>query len=599
MDEENENSTVRMDNAAIAALELFNSNVSKAANRDYTIYGVINKCKTTKGRELLGQWLKNPLNNVELLNQRLDVVEAFNEAPDCRDMLNAQLLPQVTDISATASKLEKKNVSLEHCYRLYRAVRTLKTINEILPDVNASPAVQKLISIPLQRSANELAKFADLIEETVEFIRATGEYRVKPVMSETLLQLNQEMDELKEKANRELSRFKAEINEESVKLEENLNIGFFFRVTCKVQSSIRKANVDVVETNKAGVKFHTTALAKLNPTLLDLREQYESTQEEIRRAIERASAGYIPSFEALDERIGVLDVLVGFSVLTATAITPYVRPELHEPGTRVFELIECRHPVLENSPLVKSYIPNDIKFDTENFICLTGANMGGKSSYLRSAAITVLLGQIGCFVPCQSARFSLVDGIFTRVGAQDYIYKGVSTFMAEMNDCASILKNATPNSLVIIDELGRGTSTFDGFGIAISIAEEIVTRGCYSMFATHFHEMGILKERYPDRVQNLKVDTYADENGAVTILYKISPGVAEKSFGICIARMVGFPDSVIKDAEETLELLESTESSSRDARALQILNKCRHLNPEEIRQLLVNFTPEQLDVESN
>jgi len=334
-------------------------------------------------------------------------------------------------------------------------------------------------------------------------------------------------------------------------------------VTIKNEGCVSQSDesFEIIEKTKgSGVKFTNLELRKLNKDsgVGGLLRDYRKAQIAFTSKIFSSSSEYIPAFEDVTYALGVLDVLVSFSVVATSSSRPYCRPELLTMGSGVLELEECRHPVVETS--INEYIPNDVRLGQESsrFVVLMGANMGGKSTYLRSAALAVFMAQIGSFVACSSAKLSAVDGIFTRVGADDYLDQGVSTFMAEMTECSTVLKEATENSLVIIDELGRGTSTDDGFGLAFAIAEEIIKRiRAFTLFATHFHELASLQALYPMDVVNLKMDTVIDEqDGELVFLYQVVDGAADKSLGIRIARMVGFPQEVVEDAESILRELD-------------------------------------------
>ncbi|KAJ1362950.1 hypothetical protein KIN20_022680 [Parelaphostrongylus tenuis] len=272
--------------------------------------------------------------------------------------------------------------------------------------------------------------------------------------------------------------------------------------------------------------------------------------------------------------------LTSLARLVTDSVNEYVRPILEPMGSGMFELKRCRHAVLE-AILDSHFIPNDIEFGSNRMIIVTGANMGGKSTYLRSAAIAALLAQIGSFVPASSMRMSVLDGIFTRIGASDQQTKGISTFMAEMLDSANILETATSNSLVVIDELGRGTSTYDGFGLAWAIANDLLSRvRCFCLFATHFHEMGALAERPGATALQMSV---AVEDGRLTMLYEVRPGVAQSSFGIHVARSVGFPDSIV---EEASRILEELESSTNEADIDDLIMTLKTADDDQLIQIL-------------
>ncbi|PIO76815.1 MutS domain V protein [Teladorsagia circumcincta] len=288
----------------------------------------------------------------------------------------------------------------------------------------------------------------------------------------------------------------------------------------------------------------------------------------------------------LSSALATIDVVTSLARLAADSAGEYVRPKLEPMGSGVFELRKCRHPVLE-ALIDEHFIPNDIDLGSNRMVVLTGANMGGKSTYLRSAAISALLAQIGSFVPATYARLSVLDGIFTRVGASDQQTRGISTFMAEMLDSATILETATSNSLVIVDELGRGTSTYDGFGLAWAIANDLLNRvRCFCLFATHFHEMGALaKQPGATAMQHVVLQmSVAVQDGQLTMLYEVRPGVAQSSFGIHVSRTVGFPEHIVEEASRILEELENPASES-DIDAL--IEKFKTADDTQLMQLLV------------
>ncbi|VDK81458.1 unnamed protein product [Litomosoides sigmodontis] len=599
-----------LNSAAVKALELFSASQEDddLLNDTGSLYELLNKCRTPQGQRLLREWVRRPLHDIRKINERLDVVEAFVNDSSCRAILHDDILRRIPDITAITRKLVQKKAGLQECYRLYQIICLLKRFHQVLDELHAScgslaPAVNDLCLEPLALAQLQFGKFMALIESTIDisYFKENGSYRISPNIDEGLLDVAERMHEIERKCNALLKKVCSEITE-TVKLENTEHHGFHFRVTLKAEKSIRWSGMHILETSKgSGVRFTCNDLDVLNREYLKLSSQYEAIQSSFVEMVVETCSGYVSTFCELSEAIATIDTFVALSLVASESSFRYVRPQILNEDKQVLELRKCRHPVMEANPNFPQFISNDIIIGNEQgggamFLMLTGANMGGKSTYLRCCALSVLLAQMGSFVPCESARFSLIDGIHTRIGSCDYQCKGVSTFMAEMNDCASILELATCHSLVIVDELGRGTSTYDGFGLAWAIAEDIVSRvKCFCIYATHYHELTGLGRVYPKQVKNICTATQIDENGQFILLYKIISGVAGRSFGLNIGKMIGLPDSVLQAASDMLKRLEAGDSKlSSDEE--ELYRKIRSFGDDKLRQqLLDNLMNEEGD----
>ena len=399
-------------------------------------------------------------------------------------------------------------------------------------------------------------------------------------------ELRVQLDAVLEKIKSQEGKACAELGVESgkiLKLEHNPQYGYFFRVTLKEEKSVRgNKNYTILESNKSGVKFRNGRMEQLSDTFSRLNKDYEEHQRSIVSEMVGVSRGYCDSMSHLGSIISRLDVIVSFAM--SAVAHQYCRPSLSE-SSGVIKMTQLRHPIVETQENC-DFIPNDVLLDRDSSLhMITGPNMGGKSTYLRSVGCAVLMAQCGSFIPAEEGEISVVDSVMVRIGASDCQVEGLSTFMAEMVETHSILSSASPASLVLIDELGRGTSTYDGFGLAWAVSEHIAGQiKCPTLFTTHYTELTELAATHPNGqsklpssnnllnlilVTNYHVKAIVNED-KLTLLYKLESGVCDKSFGIDVAKIANFPRSVVEDARRRIAKLEGDgrEDSGEERRSV-------------------------------
>jgi DNA mismatch repair protein MSH2 len=590
---------MRLDAAAQKALNVLKSKTD--VNESFSLYGLMNKCRTPMGKRLLKAWLKQPLTDIEEIQRRMDVVESFVIDSSMRSDINGLHLRGMPDIDRLTRKLDRQTATLQDLCQLYRVSSRLPFIENVLNscDNHHKQALDHFVdSLAQAHSPDRLAKFEELIEAAIDLDRIPDEYLISPAYDAELgdIQVQKEnveknITEAAEAAANDLGL----ILDKTIKLEwhkvSNQKIRCL-RITAKEEKSVRKklqAKYIELETRKDGVKFTSRHLRSAAEELQRLSSEYNSKQAKLVSQVVAVAATFSQVWENVSGILAELDVLCGFSELSISAPTQYVRPKLLPSDGHEIRLKGSRHPCVESQDGV-SFIPNDVSLVKGEswFQLITGPNMGGKSTYIRQIGMCVLMAQVGCFVPCDEAVISVRDAIFARVGAGDCQLRGVSTFMAEMLETASILKGATSSSLVIIDELGRGTSTWDGMGLAWAISEHLMEKiGAATLFATHFHELTSLQGSVG--VRNLHVKSAIDPScGGLTMLYQVHEGSCDESLGIHVAEFARFPKSVIEDAKAkakdlshmTIEITAATDPQGKKRSAN---------NDDSIKQALEQF----------
>ncbi|MGM9755289.1 MAG: DNA mismatch repair protein MutS [Parabacteroides sp.] len=538
---------VRLDKFTVRSLELVD-----AMNEGGTsLLQVIDKTISPMGSRMLRRWMLFPLKDLKPIQERQDVVDHLFRHPELKELLETQL-EQIGDLERIISKVAVGRVSPREVVQLKVALTALEPIKQACM-TSEEPSLQRI-----GEQLNICALIRDRIAKEIQpdppslvnkgGIIATG--------------VNAELDELrtiaysgKDYLLKVQQRESEETGIPSLKIGFNNVFGYYIEVRNahkdKVPASwIRKQTLVNAE------RYITEELKEYEEKILGAEERILSLETRLFNDLVLALSEYIPPIQIDANQIGRLDCLLSFAKVAES--NRYIRPVVDE--SDVIDIKGGRHAVIEKQlPPGEPYIANDVYLDNERqqIIMITGPNMAGKSALLRQTALITLLAQIGCFVPAESARIGLVDKVFTRVGASDNISVGESTFMVEMNEAADILNNMTARSLVLFDELGRGTSTYDGISIAWAIVEYIhehPNAKAKTLFATHYHELNEMERSFP-RIKNFNVSV-KEVGNKVIFLRKLVPGGSEHSFGIHVAKMAGMPKSIVSRANEILKQLE-------------------------------------------
>ena len=526
----NSNEFLKLDIYAVRALHVFND--FKDTN---SIFGILNKCQTQMGIRLLRNWLLRPLNDLSTIQTRQQIVESF-----CSANISTLQLNQFPDISRFARKLLMSNITLSELWTLKDVMDQTNTLISSLQyfDQTIQHYFHDQINAILQDSIN----FYQCIVDNISYEPILHLYKINPHALPSLQQLDDEITNVKNAMDTAFIRIKHSTSDK-LTLEKHVKHGYCCRIPKSKASLVKKfKNIIELSSLKAQSFFTTLELQGYSKQLQQLQAQYNMDSKVILSNIQEIGKAYAPQFIQLSELIAQMDVLTSFA--KAANEHNYIKPVF---GSEM-AIIEGRHPCIEFQPDV-TFIANDCAMDvTSNVQIITGFNTGGKSTYLRMVGVICLLAHIGSFVPASDCTVPLLDGIFCRVGAGDSLIRGRSTFMNEMLEANSVLQTATKKSLVLIDELGRGTSNTDGFGLAWAILEYLVQDiGSWTFFATHYHELSKMGE-IEGKVRCKKVDmTIIDEQ--IVPCYKIIDGISHDSFGIKVAKMAGFPKELIEMAE--------------------------------------------------
>lgn len=534
-------------------------------SREGSLISILDRTQTAMGGRLLKKWISRPLKKEEQIKKRLDAVKDFSENKNERKKITEDL-KSVADLERLLSKVSTGRAVARDIVQLKISLKKIIEIRAKLEKFS-SPSILAL--------KNNLVEINDLI---LKIEKCINENFISGIDTYGVINkgYDKELDEIKDilingKTWMEnfQSKERARTGINSLKVDFNKVFGYYIEIT---KANLEKAPPDYIrkQTLVNAERYITEDLKVYEDKILNAEEKINSLENKIFLELRNTILEFTDPIQKNALLIATLDALISFAEVSE--VYKYVMPDISE--SSMLDIKEGRHPVIERLlPPGEKYIANDTLIDTENnqILIITGPNMSGKSSYLRQTGLIVLLAQIGCFVPARSASIGIVDKIFTRVGASDNISKGESTFLVEMHEAANILNNATEKSLILLDEIGRGTSTYDGISIAWAMTEylhENPNVRAKTLFATHYHELNALADLYK-RIKNFRVEV-REFNDKVIFLRKITEGTADHSYGIQVAQMAGLPVSVTNRAKEILRSLEDKEYKRKNKDDFQI-----------------------------
>ena len=549
--------------------------------RNYSLIWLLDKTKTAMGSRMLKNYIENPIIDMDELNKRYDMIDIFLKEFILKDDLN-KLLYEIYDLERLSGRVAFGNTNARDLLQLKTSLKVLPDIKKILKKLN------------FYKNVEPLDDLYNLLEQSI--------YENPPIgIKEGYIikdGFNKELDELKSlrKGGKDfVANFEKEekmrTGIKNLKVGYNRVFGYYIEIS--------KGNLNLIkpeygyerrQTLTNYERFISPILKEKEALILNAEERIIELEYNLFIEIREEVKKYIPKLQEIAKTISEIDVLQSLS--TVAEENNFVRPKLIK--ERKIELLDNRHPVVEKV-INNEYVPNDIKMDENtNILLITGPNMAGKSTYMRQLAITVIMAQIGSYVPASKATLPIFDAIYTRIGASDDLVGGESTFMVEMNEANNAIINATENSLILFDELGRGTATFDGMALAQAIIEYISHKiKCKTLFSTHYHELTDLENTLDD-LKNVHVSA-VEENGEITFLHKIKEGSVDKSYGIHVAKLANLPDSIVKRADKVLEIYENKEKK-RDKIVVQTLQfdeiKEENEIEKELKELdVLNLTP--------
>ena len=526
-------------------------------SKEASLFSILNRTSTPMGGRMLKRWLGQPLLDLDELIERQESVDWFSTNPLRRDKMTS-LLKSMSDLERLSTKVLNGNATPRDLSGISKSLRVVPAMIQLLGECDDSWKIDEILN-KFSNNSRTSALLSSSLTDQPPLYPGDGN-TIKEGFSEELDLIRNEVAEAQDSMAAMESSERDRTGIRSLKIGYNKVFGYFIEVS-RVNDDLVPEEYIRKQTLVASERYITAEMKQLEAEILGARNRIEEVEtrifNQICHQVSLETEGLMKSAEAA----AMLDVFD--SLGTVASEKGYVRPELNNLGRIVIEA--GRHPVVERIVDIGSYIPNDTILDPKDMqlIILTGPNMSGKSTYLRQVGLITLMAQIGSFVPAKSAVIGVVDRIFTRVGLQDDLTVGQSTFMLEMVETASILNQASHNSLIILDEIGRGTSTYDGLAIARSVAEYIHNHpklGCKTLFATHYHELTDLSDNLP-RVRNFHVSV-TENDGDVIFLRRVIPGGADKSYGVHVARLAGLPSTIINRAWEGLRDLEDKGSES-------------------------------------